>query len=83
MKLDGVQVFKDFLIKQGQPVADAEIVLSERKTRLRLRWVSHDRELGPAYLLAAEQVADSIDGPELEVEIGLEVESHLLVPSDT
>ena len=75
-ELDGLQVIEDFLIEQGQPVADAEVAFGESEPRLGLRRVSRDGELGPADLLPAEQIAHRLNCLELEVEIGFEVEFH-------
>ena len=79
-ELDGAQVVEDFLVGQGKPVADAEAVFGKSQPPLELRGASRDGEFGTADLLTAEQVTDRVDRPELEVEVGLEVELHRMCP---
>ena len=79
--LDVVQVLQQLVVEQGQPVADAEVVLRKAEGHLAASCgIARDRELGAADLLPAEQVADRLDGLELVVEVGLEVQLHGLAP---
>ena len=78
-QLDGVQVVENRVVGQGQPVARAEVVFGQGEPCLALRGVRRDGELGTADLLAAEQVANGVDGLQLEVEVRLEVEFHACV----
>ena len=75
-KLNILQVFKNFLIKQSEPITDSEIVLGEGEALLWIRWVPRDSEVGSANLLATEEVANCLNRLELEIEIRLEVELH-------
>ena len=61
-QLDGVQVVENRVVGQGQAVARAEVVFGQGESRLALRGVRRDGELGTADLLAAEQVANGADG---------------------
>jgi len=65
-----------FVHEQGQPVADAEIVLIKGHPLLHVGDIARDGELGAACLLPTKQVADRFDGLELVVEVGFEVEFH-------
>ena len=74
--MDFLQVLKDLLIVQSQPVTDAEVVFREAKARSGFRRGSRDREIGATDLLPAEQVADRFDRLELEIKVGFEVQFH-------
>ena len=75
-ELDGSQVLEDLFVKEGEAVADAEVVFGEGERCSEVCRVTGDGELGPADLLAGKQVTDRFDRLELEVEVGVEVESH-------
>src|SRR5690606_36690440 len=79
-QLDGLEVGQQFLVEQRQAVAKALVVLCKAKAYLRVGRVACHRELGAADLMPAKQVADRLDGLELVVEIGLEVELHFVGP---
>ena len=74
--LDLVQVREDLIVEQVEAVANAKIVLGEGQPHLFIGRIHCDSELRAAYLLAAEQVADRLDGLDLVVKIGLELQSH-------
>ena len=53
-KLDLLQVCENLVVEQGQPVADAEIVLREGQPLLRVQPIPGDCEFRAADLLATE-----------------------------
>ena len=75
-QLHRVQVGQQFIVQEGQAIADAKVVLRKAHARLLVRGVHRHRELGAANFLAPEQVADRFDGLELVVKARLEVEFH-------
>ena len=75
--LNVLQVREDLLVEQRQPVADAEMVLREEPLP-GFGGAGRDRELGPTDFLAAKEVADGLDCLQLEVEVGFEMELHVL-----
>jgi len=88
-ELDIVEILEKLVIEQRQPVADAEVGFghaqgqllrgSTRKQiagRQRRRGPHGNREFRAADLLAAEQVADSLDGLKLVIEVGFEMKLH-------
>lgn len=66
-ELDGSQVLEDLFVKEGEAVADAELVFGEGEWCLEVGRIAGDGELGPADLLASKQVADRFYCLELEV----------------
>lgn len=73
-KLDLRQICENLVVEQRQPVADAEIVLREGQSMLRVQQIPNDRELRAADLLATEQVADGVHCLQLEIEVRFETE---------
>ena len=67
-----MQVFEDFFIEKGESIADAKIILGERKPFLPLR-VPRYCELGPTDFLAAKKVAYGFNRLKLEIEVRFEV----------
>ena len=50
-KLDILQVLQDFVVEQGEPVANSKVILSKNKTCLTLRSLTRNGELGATDLL--------------------------------
>ena len=66
----------DLIVQQRQPVSDTKTALGETQAKLTAGCLGRDGELGPADLLASEEVADRLDRSQLKVQIRLKVELH-------
>jgi hypothetical protein len=74
--LDAAEVSQEFIIQQFQTIADAQITLDKSQGLLCGKRIAGNSKLGTAGFLATEQVAHRLDGLQLEIEIGFEVEFH-------
>jgi hypothetical protein len=72
-ELDILKIGLNLVIEKLETIADTQLVF-EGKRPLSTRERLCDGKLRAAYFLAAEEVADGLDGRNLVVEVGIEVE---------